>query len=148
MPRPPKGKTLTPKQERFVEEYMLDLNATQAALRAGYSERTAYCMGIENLKKPVIAKAIAERQAAVAVETGVTLQTVIGGLLREATFQGDGASHGARVSAWAKLGDHLGAFKQRLELSTDITGIRFGQAIPGRDPVRIVDEDAEDTDDG
>ena len=43
---------LTPKQQRFVEEYLIDLNATKAAIRSGYSEKTAYSVGHENLKKP------------------------------------------------------------------------------------------------
>ena len=51
---------LTPKQQRFVEEYLIDLNATQAAIRAGYSEKTAAAIGAENLVKPNIAKAIQE----------------------------------------------------------------------------------------
>ncbi len=54
---------LTPKQQRFVEEYLIDLNATQAAIRAGYSEKTAYSVGHENLKKPEIQNAIQEAQA-------------------------------------------------------------------------------------
>ncbi|MBL3576351.1 terminase small subunit [Rhodovulum sulfidophilum] len=54
---------LTAKQRRFVEEYLVDLNATQAAIRAGYSETTARQTGAENLTKPVIAAAIAEAQA-------------------------------------------------------------------------------------
>jgi phage terminase small subunit len=41
---------LTPKQQRFVEEYLIDLNATQAAIRAGYSEKTAKSIGQENLQ--------------------------------------------------------------------------------------------------
>ncbi|MEB2275881.1 terminase small subunit [Bacillus sp. ILBB4] len=45
---------LTPKQKRFVEEYLVDLNATQAAIRAGYSEKTAEAIGHENLRKPKI----------------------------------------------------------------------------------------------
>jgi phage terminase small subunit len=49
---------LTPKQQRFVAEYLIDLNATQAALRAGYSERTAPQQGHENLRKPEIAAAV------------------------------------------------------------------------------------------
>jgi len=49
---------MTPKQKRFVDEYLIDLNATEAALRAGYSKRTAYSIGNENLKKPEIQKAI------------------------------------------------------------------------------------------
>ncbi|KAA0910672.1 terminase small subunit [Pusillimonas sp. ANT_WB101] len=54
---------LTNKQRRFVEEYLVDLNATQAAIRAGYSKKTAGQIGDENLKKPQIAKAVQEAQA-------------------------------------------------------------------------------------
>ena len=43
---------LTRKQQQFVLEYLVDLNATQAAIRAGYSSRSAYSIGEENLKKP------------------------------------------------------------------------------------------------
>lgn len=41
---------MTPKQQRFIDEYLIDLNATQAAIRAGYSEKTAYSMGSRLLK--------------------------------------------------------------------------------------------------
>jgi phage terminase small subunit len=51
-------KKLTPKQFAFVEEYLKDLNATQAAIRAGYSAKTAGQIGEENLRKPEIANAI------------------------------------------------------------------------------------------
>lgn len=51
---------LTPKQERFVAEYLIELNATQAAIRAGYSARTASEAGYENLRKPQIAQAVQE----------------------------------------------------------------------------------------
>jgi len=52
---------LTPKQALFVKEYLVDLNATQAAKRAGYSEKTAQAIAAENLSKPVIAEAIKEQ---------------------------------------------------------------------------------------
>ena len=51
---------MTPKQEKFCVEYIIDLNATQAALRAGYSKRTAYSIGNEILKKPEIKTRINE----------------------------------------------------------------------------------------
>ena len=54
---------LTPKQSRFVDEYLIDLNATQAAIRAGYSEKTADVIGAENLVKPCIKQAIDEALA-------------------------------------------------------------------------------------
>lgn len=54
---------MTAKQKRFCDEYLVGLNATQAAIRAGYSEKTAYSIGIENLKKPELKKYISERMA-------------------------------------------------------------------------------------
>ena len=55
---------LTVKQRRFIEEYIIDYNATQAAIRAGYSEKTAAVIGVENLIKPKIKNAIDEHLAA------------------------------------------------------------------------------------
>jgi phage terminase small subunit len=49
---------MTPKQKLFIHEYLVDFNATKAAIRAGYSERTAYSIGHENLSKPEIASEI------------------------------------------------------------------------------------------
>src|SRR5437879_4367451 len=54
---------LTPKQQTFVAEYVKDGNATRAATAAGYSAKTATEIGAENLRKPQIAQAIAEKQA-------------------------------------------------------------------------------------
>ena len=54
---------MTPKQQRFCDEYLIDLNATQAAIRAGYSKKTAYSIGIENLRKPEIKSYIDARMA-------------------------------------------------------------------------------------
>lgn len=51
---------MTPKQQKFVEEYLIDLNATQAAIRAGYKARRADSIGHENLRKHEIAIAIQE----------------------------------------------------------------------------------------
>jgi phage terminase small subunit len=51
---------LTPKQQAFCEEYLIDLNATQAAIRAGYSAKTANVIGPENLAKPCIAEKVQE----------------------------------------------------------------------------------------
>ena len=53
-------KKLTNKQERFVKEYLVDLNASQAAIRAGYKGSTAFRTGVENMQKPLIKQAIAK----------------------------------------------------------------------------------------
>ena len=62
---------MTKKQVRFVEEYLVDLNATQAAIRAGYSSATAASIGSENLKKPEIRACVDARLAILAKRTGV-----------------------------------------------------------------------------
>jgi phage terminase small subunit len=68
---------LTPKQRRFVDEYLTDLNATQAAIRAGYSPKTAEVIGFENLRKPQIAEAVAERMKAREKRTEITQDRVL-----------------------------------------------------------------------
>lgn len=68
---------LTAKQSRFVAEYLIDLNATQAAIRAGYSAKTAQQISSENLSKPVVAAAIAEGQKVLAAKSGVTAERIV-----------------------------------------------------------------------
>lgn len=67
---------LTEKQKRFVAEYLIDLNATQAAIRAGYSAKTAKSVGSENLTKPDIAAAIAKFQQKVAKKAEITVHSL------------------------------------------------------------------------
>lgn len=71
---------MTKKQKRFVEEYLIDLNATQAAIRAGYSPDTAQQMGSENLSKPVIKnaidKTIAERSRRIGINQDRVIQEI------------------------------------------------------------------------
>ena len=68
---------LNPKQQRFVEEYLIDLNATQAAIRAGYSPKTATAIASENLAKPNISAAIACAMAERSKRTGITQDRVL-----------------------------------------------------------------------
>lgn len=56
--RAARNNPMKPKQMKFINEYLIDLNATQAAIRAGYSRKTAYSIGQENLKKPEIKQKI------------------------------------------------------------------------------------------
>lgn len=73
---------LSRKQERFVIEYVQDLNATQAAKRAGYSEKTADAIGAENLRKPKIIAAVAKAQEARTIRTEITADRVLKELAR------------------------------------------------------------------
>ncbi len=73
---------MTPKQASFVAEYLVDLNATQAAIRAGYSPKTAGQIGDENLKKPEIAAALQEAMKAREQRTEITQDRVLRELAR------------------------------------------------------------------
>jgi phage terminase small subunit len=68
---------MTKKQKRFVEEYLIDLNITQAAIRAGYSPKTAYSIGSENLKKPEIRACIEKAMAERSKRTGINQDRII-----------------------------------------------------------------------
>ncbi len=70
-------KGLTPKQELFCQEYIIDLNATQAAIRSGYSAKTAYSIGEENLKKPDIDLRIKELMKVRSERTEITQDRVL-----------------------------------------------------------------------
>ncbi len=63
---------MTPKQQRFVAEYLVTMNGTQAAINAGYSPKTAYSTANENLNKPEIKRAIAEQTAKGLAKVGLS----------------------------------------------------------------------------
>lgn len=75
---------LTAKQRRFCEEYLIDLNATKAAERAGYSKETAYSIGHELLKKPEIIAEITRLQAERSKRTGINADWLLARLADEA----------------------------------------------------------------
>jgi phage terminase small subunit len=73
---------LTPRQAAFVAEYLVDLNATKAAIRSGYSEKTAHSIGHENLSKPEIQQALTAAMQDRAERTQVTQDMVIAELAK------------------------------------------------------------------
>src|SRR5580704_12855584 len=77
---------MTPKQTRFVSEYLIDLNATKAAIRAGYSKKTAKSIGQENLTKPDIFKRISACQEILLAKNAITADNVLQELARLAFF--------------------------------------------------------------
>ena len=160
-------RNLTPKQQRFVDEYLIDLNATQAAIRAGYSKNSARQIGQENLSKPVVAAAVAEAKRERSESTKIDAEYVLKRLhqivercLQEVkpalhsktrqpmkdedgnalyTFNAAGANQ-----ALALLGKHtdVAAFRDHREISGGLSLVERLQA--GRDRVRRMRvEDAE-----
>jgi len=90
---------VTPKQKRFIDEYLIDLNATQAAIRAGYSSKTASVIGDENLRKPYIQAELSARMKDREKRTEITQDRVLNELakigfadIRKAVQWGDGLS--------------------------------------------------------
>ena len=120
---------LTPKQDAFVREYLLDLNATQAAIRAGYSAKTARAVGCENLTKPDIAAAIAEAQARRAERTRIDADWLLTRLADESAA--DVADlydeHGGLkpVKEWPMI------WRQGLVVGLDVEEIKDNGAVVG-----------------
>ncbi len=129
--------TLTPKQKRFCDEYLIDLNATQAAIRAGYSEKTAYSIGTGNLKKLELKTYIDEQlrqihdaKIAEAAEVMQYLTSVMRGETKSEVLSlcGDGCQEviekapdeKERLKAAELLGKTHGIFKDKVEHSGEI----------------------------
>lgn len=131
---------MTDKQKRFCDEYLIDCNATQAAIRAGYSKKTARQIGEENLSKLDIKNYIQERMEQVASEKIATAEEVIRYLTSvmrgETTAEeivvegtGDGYSEARtmekapsekeRLKAAELLGKRYGIFKENLDVHAE-----------------------------
>ena len=139
---------LTDKQKGFCDEYLIDLNATQAAIRAGYSKKTAYSIGIENLKKPVIQnyidkrlKQLEDKRIAKADEVLKYLTSVMRNEVKEEVVvvegKGDGCSSARTIKkdmsakdrnkAAELLGKRYRLFTDRIEADVNQTVIFEGE---------------------
>lgn len=116
---------LNQRQAAFVREYLVDLNATAAAIRAGYSEKTARAIGCENLTKPDIQAAIQEEMAKRAQRTEITADKVLKEFAKLAFFDP------------RNLFDDKGNPKDITELDDDTAA-----ALAGLDVVQEVDPDS------
>lgn len=109
---------MTPKQQRFVEEYLIDLNATQAAIRAGYSQKTAQQIGAENLTKPVIADAIASKRAGVTASAERSFESVLVSLETDLALARALGQPAAAITAAVHIGKHLGMWPTKVTVYT------------------------------
>lgn len=119
---------LTDKQARFCEEYLIDLNATQAAIRAGYSEKTAREQAAQNLSKLNIQEKIAELKAERAKRTEMTQDSVIQELAAVARAEIKGVRAVDKLKALELLGKHLGMFVERYEVNAAEIEKRIAEA--------------------
>lgn len=131
------GMKLTAKQERFVQEYLIDLNATQAAIRAGYSKKSARQVGTENLSKPSIKQAIEEKlkqiddeKTADAKEIREFWTRVMRGDEKETVLKYDSEGHQVeteisvsmkdRIKASEMLGKSFAMFTDKIDSNVDM----------------------------
>jgi phage terminase small subunit len=124
-----KKKELTPKQKRFVDEYLIDLNATQAAIRAGYKEKTARFIAAENLTKPIIQEVIQKAMNERSKRTEVTQDRTLKELAR------------IGFSDIRKYFDEDGSLKKITDLDDDaaavVSSVEVDELFEGRGEDRI-----------
>lgn len=114
---------LTPKQARFVHEYLVDLNATQAAIRAGYKPTNAAQTGAENLKKPQIQAALQEARESREKSSMITAEWVLKEISKIAENQEETARD--RLKALELIGKHLGMWERREDTETQGVKVTF-----------------------
>ena len=117
---------LTAKQAAFVQEYLVDLNATQAAIRAGYSKKTAEKIGYENLRKPEIQAAIKEAMDRREKRSNITQDFVLSELYKIATQGADDGPESSlkysnKLKALELLGKHMAMLTDKTELSGGVS---------------------------
>ncbi len=119
------AKLLTSKQEMFCLEYLIDLNATQASIRAGYSAKTAQAIGAENLTKPLvqarIAEAMKERSEKTKIDAAYVLK-MSNELLLRCMVEDEGFSPSGAGKALDLIGKHVDvqAFNEKATTETTI----------------------------
>ncbi|MCM3703807.1 terminase small subunit [Paenibacillus macerans] len=112
---------LTAKQERFVQEYLKDLNATQAAIRAGYSENTAAETGYENLRKPQIAAEIEKRQEKIGEQNEITVEWLLAEMKDTYIKAKEVGELSAANKTLEMLGRYKGIFNDKLKVDAVVT---------------------------
>jgi phage terminase small subunit len=111
---------LTARQKAFVHEYLIDLNASAAYQRAGYTSDDPNVHGPRLMANDRIKKAIQMEMVRRSNRVRLDQDEVIAGLRREAERTGEGSSHSARVQALIALGRHLGMFTDRVAVTAEV----------------------------
>lgn len=114
------GRRLTPKQAAFVKEYLIDMNATQAAIRAGYSKKTAYRIGANLVQKSSVREALEKAQARRAEKVERTALDVLKDIQSVTREAREGGDLKTALKGLELEGKHLGMFRDKVE--TEVSG--------------------------
>lgn len=120
------------KQARFVEEYLIDLNATQAAIRAGYSAKTAKVIGYQNLTKLHIAEAINLAQGQRSDRLGITVDSLSDEYEEARGVAKETKQPAAMVAATTGKARLHGMLSDKISLGADLSLLRLLEVIDGR----------------
>ncbi len=113
---------MTRRQKLFVKEYLIDLNATQAAIRAGYSKKTAGRTGYENLKKPEIAKAIQKAMNDRAEKLDISDERILKEIAEMAFAEPTKElNYSIKLKALELLGKHKVLFTEKIQHTGEVT---------------------------
>ena len=110
---------MSPQQERFCQEYVVDLNGTQAAIRAGYSEASATTQAADILRRPKVEKRIDELQAQLVGRIQLDAENVLHQLMLDHKDAKAAGHHSAAVRATELLGKRLGLWIDRVRTEVD-----------------------------
>ncbi len=114
---------LTPKQQLFVAEYVIDHNGAAAAVRAGYSARSGKQIANELLTKPDLRAAVAAQEALVAAEVGMTRQRVVRELLEAVELARKQANPAGMIAGWREIARICGLYApERLTVGVEAVG--------------------------
>ena len=126
---------MTTKQSRFVDEYMIDLNANQAAIRAGYSPKTARFQGSRLLSNVDVARELELRQQERAERTQTDADWVIGELVANHAIAREKGDIGGSTRALELIGKHHGAFLDRVSTEPAVINVEIIRpAVNGERP--------------
>ena len=111
------SKDLTPKQAMFCREYLIDLNGTQAAIRAGYSPKTAQEQSARLLSNVIIQEYVQLLMEERSKRVNITAEDVLGDIIETRKAAADEGKHSDRLKANELLGKHLKLFTDKTELT-------------------------------
>ena len=139
------------RQDRFVSEYLVDLNATRAAIRAGYSEHTADVQASRLLRNVQVKTAILAKQQETEQRLQLQRDDIIKGLVLVANKAKELGDPSASIAAWREIGRLMGYYSQQLTNDISSEGLRVEDmsekellALAGQCGINLDNIDSED----